>query len=174
MTPSKTLAAPEPLNIAFPLGNGGVLRSEEGGGIREGRGRWGGEKKKRKKGRAKSAQKIPPYRETPGTQPLSHCVLCGIADYGCYTPTSFGKNGRSLSKDRTWHIAEKLASEAYRAVGASHEIVAPISLSGALSSGKMREEMPKGQMAPVSRSQPPPKKLFVSTCGSLLHSVPWN
>ena len=42
VTPSKNLAAPQPLNIAFPLGNGGVLRSEEGGGIREGRGRWGG------------------------------------------------------------------------------------------------------------------------------------
>ena len=31
-TPSKTLATPQPLNIVFPLGNGGVLRSEEGGG----------------------------------------------------------------------------------------------------------------------------------------------
>ena len=58
VTPSKTLAAPEPLNIAFPLGNGGVLRSEERGGIQEGGGRWGGGKKKRKKGRAKSAQNI--------------------------------------------------------------------------------------------------------------------
>ena len=55
VTPSKTRAAPKPLNIAFPLGNGGVLRSEEGGGIQEGRGRWGGGKKK-EKGRAKSAQ----------------------------------------------------------------------------------------------------------------------
>ena len=56
VTPSKTLAAPRPLNIAFCLGNGGVLRSEEGGGIQERRGRWGGGKKRRKKGRAKSAQ----------------------------------------------------------------------------------------------------------------------
>ena len=30
VTPSKTLAAPQPLNSGFPLGNGGVLRSEEG------------------------------------------------------------------------------------------------------------------------------------------------
>ena len=51
--PSKTLAAPQPLNSAFPLGNGGVLRSEEGGGIQEGRGRWGGEKKKEKRTRKK-------------------------------------------------------------------------------------------------------------------------
>ena len=53
VNPSKTLAAPEPLNIAFPLGNGGVLRSEEGGGIQEGRGRWGGGKKKEKRTRKK-------------------------------------------------------------------------------------------------------------------------
>ena len=52
VTPSKTLAAPQPLNIAFPLGNGGVLRSEEG----EGFGKGGEGEKKRKKGRAKSAQ----------------------------------------------------------------------------------------------------------------------
>ena len=55
LTPSKTLATPQPLNIAFPLGNGRVLRSEEGGGFRkEGDGKEG--EKRRKKGRAKSAQ----------------------------------------------------------------------------------------------------------------------
>ena len=53
--PFKTLAAPQPLNIAFPLGNGGVLRSEEGGGFRK-EGDGGEGEKKRKKGRAKSAQ----------------------------------------------------------------------------------------------------------------------
>ena len=35
VTPSKTLAAPQPLNTGFPLGNGGVLRSEEGEGFRK-------------------------------------------------------------------------------------------------------------------------------------------
>ena len=40
----------------------------------------------------------PPYRETGVAIPLSHCVSCGIADYRCYTPTSFLKNGRSQSK----------------------------------------------------------------------------
>ena len=55
VTPSKTLAAPQPLNIAFPLGNGGVLRSEEGEGFRK-EGDGGAGEKKRKKGRAKSAQ----------------------------------------------------------------------------------------------------------------------
>ena len=52
VTPSKTLAAPQPLNIAFPLGNGGVLRSEEGGGFRK-EGDGGEGEKRRKKGRAK-------------------------------------------------------------------------------------------------------------------------
>ena len=42
----------------------------------------------------------PPYRETGVAIPLSHCVSCGIADYRCYTPTSFRKNGLSQSKDR--------------------------------------------------------------------------
>ena len=56
VTPSKTLTAPQPLNIAFPLGNGGVLRSEEGGGIEEGRGRWGGGKKKEKRTRKKCCE----------------------------------------------------------------------------------------------------------------------
>ena len=43
---------------------------------------------------------IPPYRETGVAIPLSHSVSCGIADYRCYTPTSFSKNGLSQSKDR--------------------------------------------------------------------------
>ena len=43
----------------------------------------------------------PPYRETGVAIPLSHCASCGIADYRCYTPTSFLKNGLSQSKDRT-------------------------------------------------------------------------
>ena len=55
VTPSKNLAAPQPLNIAFPLGNGGVLRSEEGEGLRK-EGDGGVGEKRRKKGRAKSAQ----------------------------------------------------------------------------------------------------------------------
>ena len=51
--PSETLAAPKPPNIAFPLGNGGVLRSEEGEGFRkEGD---GGEGEKEGK---KDAQKV--------------------------------------------------------------------------------------------------------------------
>ena len=57
MTPSETLAAPQPLNIAFPLGNGGVLRSEEGEGFRK-EGDGGEGEKRRKKGRAKSAQNL--------------------------------------------------------------------------------------------------------------------
>ena len=55
VTPSKTLAAPQPLNIAFPLGNGGVLRSEEGEGFRN-EGDGGEGEKRRIKGRAKGAQ----------------------------------------------------------------------------------------------------------------------
>ena len=39
--------------------------------------------------------KFPPYRETGVAIPLSHCVLCGIADYRCYNPTSFRKSGLS-------------------------------------------------------------------------------
>ena len=53
MTPSKTLAAPQPLNIAFPLGNGGFLRSEEGGGFRKEGDGGEGEKKKEKRTRKK-------------------------------------------------------------------------------------------------------------------------
>ena len=56
VTPSKTLAAPQPLTIVFSLGNGGVLRSQEGEGFRK-EGGGGDGKKRRKKGRAKSAKK---------------------------------------------------------------------------------------------------------------------
>ena len=46
---------------------------------------------------------IPPYRETSLAIPMSHCVavcvFCGIADYRCYTPTSFRKSGLSQSED---------------------------------------------------------------------------
>ena len=42
----------------------------------------------------------PPHRGTGVAIPLSHGVSCGIADYRCYTPTSFQKNGLSQSKDR--------------------------------------------------------------------------
>ena len=63
--------------------------------------------------------KYPPYRETGVAIPLSHCVFCGIADYRCYTPTSFCKNGLSQSKtDLTRGVSQKqLASEAYRSIG---------------------------------------------------------
>ena len=47
LTPSKTLAAPQTLNIG-----------PRKGGIQEGRGRWGGGKKKEKKDAPKSAQKM--------------------------------------------------------------------------------------------------------------------
>ena len=59
--------------------------------------------------------KYPPYHETGVAKRLSHCVSCDIADYRCYTPTSFPKNGLSQSKDRPDKvgIAEKPASEAY-------------------------------------------------------------
>ena len=53
VTPSKTLAAPQPLNIAFPLGNGGVLRSQAGEGF--GKNGDGGDRKKEGK---KDAQKL--------------------------------------------------------------------------------------------------------------------
>ena len=51
----------------------------------------------------------PPYRETGAAIPLSHCTSCGIADYRCYTPTSFLKNSLSQSKGRPnkGGIAEK-------------------------------------------------------------------
>ena len=47
-----------------------------------------------------SLAKISPELRSGGLQP-QHCVSCGIADYRCYTPTSFlNKNGLSQSKDR--------------------------------------------------------------------------
>ena len=61
----------------------------------------------------------PPCRETGVAIPLSHCFACGIADYRCYTPTSFHMKwtiaiwqtglGRRVSQ-------ENFASEAYRAI----------------------------------------------------------
>ena len=53
MTPSETLVAPQPLNIVFPLGNGGVLRSEEGGGFRKEGDGGEGEKRRKKRTRKK-------------------------------------------------------------------------------------------------------------------------
>ena len=63
--------------------------------------------------------KYPPYSETGVAIPLSHYVSCGVADYRCYTPTSLCQNGLSQSKtDLTRRASqEKLASEAYRAIG---------------------------------------------------------
>ena len=69
---------------------------------------------------------IPPYRETSIAVPLSHCVFCGIADYCCYTPTSFCKSGLWQSKDKPPPLGggggvsqKKLAPPAYRAKGAA-------------------------------------------------------
>ena len=63
----------------------------------------------------------PPYRKTGVAIPLSQGVSCGIADYRCYTLTSFRKNGRSQSKDRPYKgggvSQKKHASEAYRTIG---------------------------------------------------------
>ena len=58
-----------------------------------------------------------PYRETGVAIPLSHCVFCGIADYRCYSPTSFHEDALSQSKDRLWRgvSQKKLVFEAYRA-----------------------------------------------------------
>ena len=56
MTPSKTFGAPQPLNIAFPLGKVVVLRSEEGGDS----GRKGTVGKGKKEGK-KDAQKMLGY-----------------------------------------------------------------------------------------------------------------
>ena len=64
--------------------------------------------------------KPPLYRKTGVAIPLSHCVSRGVADYRCYTPTSFLKNGlyRSPKTDLSRGISQKkLASEAYRAFG---------------------------------------------------------
>ena len=73
---------------------------------------------------------IPPYRETGVAIPLSHCVSCGIPDYRCYTPTSSVKMAdRNPKTDLTREVSQKkLASEAYRAIGALQEIVSPIGL----------------------------------------------
>ena len=61
---------------------------------------------------------IRPYRETGVALPLLHCVSCGIADYRCYTLTSFLKNGllRSRGKPNKRVLPQKLASKAYRAI----------------------------------------------------------
>ena len=60
---------------------------------------------------------LPPYRETGVATPLSHCVSWGIANYRCYTPTSFRKNCLSQSKDSpNKESQKKLASEAYCAI----------------------------------------------------------
>ena len=62
----------------------------------------------------------PPPSRDKCRNTLSHCVSCGIGDYRCYTPPhSFLQHGLSQSKDRPnkGGIAEKLASEAYRAIG---------------------------------------------------------
>ena len=60
----------------------------------------------------------PPYRETGVAIPLSHCVSCGIADYRCYTPTSFLKMAyRSPKTGLGRRVSQKkLASEANRAI----------------------------------------------------------
>ena len=47
----------------------------------------------------------PPYRETGVAIPLSHCVSCSIADYRCYTPTSFPDLPKFLA-DRKNCLAE--------------------------------------------------------------------
>ena len=47
--------------------------------------------------------KYPLSQATCRTTPVTLCFLCGIADYRCYTPTSFSKNGLlSQSKDKPW------------------------------------------------------------------------
>ena len=53
------------------------------------------QKTRERRGCLSDPTEIPPYRETGVAIPLSHCVSCGIADYCCYTPTSFRKNGLS-------------------------------------------------------------------------------
>ena len=63
---------------------------------------------------------IPPYHETSIAISLSHCVSCGIADYRCYTTTSFLKKMADRSPKtglRGGVSQEKFASEAYRALG---------------------------------------------------------
>ena len=72
-----------------------------------------------------------PYRETGAAIPLSHCVSCGMADYRCYTPTSFlqipyrsPKTG--LTKAR--YCRESWPLKPIALYGASHETVSPIAL----------------------------------------------
>ena len=63
VTPSNPLAAHQPL---FPLGNGGVLRSQEGEGFRK-EGMVGMGRKGRKQERAKGAQKSQKHPLTKNT-----------------------------------------------------------------------------------------------------------
>ena len=75
----------------------------------------------------------PLYREAGVAMPLSHCASCGIADYRCYTPTSFHVKiayGRPKTDLTSGVSQRKLASGAYRAIGgvtrnslANHAIV---------------------------------------------------
>ena len=67
----------------------------------------------------------PPYLETPLSRPLSHCVLCGIADYCCYTPTSSsgpktrlrgGFRRKSLPCDPGRHLQECFQARALKAL----------------------------------------------------------
>ena len=73
----------------------------------------------------------PPYRETGVAIPLSYYVSCGIADYRCYTLTSFRRNGLSNPKTGLGRRASQkkncLWSLSHHK-GASHEIVSPIAL----------------------------------------------
>ena len=61
----------------------------------------------------------PPIARQLSQDPLSHCVFCGIADYRCYTPTSFSKMAFRNPKTGLggWVSQTKLASEAYCAMG---------------------------------------------------------
>ena len=96
VTPSKTLAEPQPLNIAFPLGNGGVLRSEEGGGIQERRGRWGGGKKKEKRTRKKCSDINYPLRRNDYQNYSVKIILCNcpgaITGFLCRAPENNSPN----------------------------------------------------------------------------------
>ena len=44
----------------------------------------------------------PPSLRDRCSNTLSHCVLCGITDYRCYTPTSFRKDDLSQAKCWPW------------------------------------------------------------------------
>ena len=72
-----------------------------------------------------------PYRETGVVIPLSHCVFCGVADYWCYTPTSFRKKWPIASQRRALdggHRRKNLPLKPVAQEGASHEVVSPIAL----------------------------------------------